>query len=138
MVRKDCVSIVAAVLSKYLMAFHFAKEAVHPIKGPYTEVYTTKTTVIPLPVMNLNEQHYGDVVQILEFYEELYHKICKKAGVPHDKIVIGGDQLTRERFSGAKNLRMGNGGCAEFEHLSPIVMEFFHLGMNYLEKVIFR
>ena len=76
------------------MALRFAKEAVSPIKGPYTEVYTTKTTVIPLPVLNLNEQYYGDVIKILEFYEELYHKICDKAGCPHETIVIGGDQLT--------------------------------------------
>lgn len=106
-IRKDCVSTVASILSKYLIAFGFARNADIPIKGPYTDAYCTKTTVIPLPVLHLNEQHYSDVVKILDYYEQLYHNICDKAGVqvqPDSSITIGGDQLTRERFSGAKNL----------------------------------
>ena len=53
------------------------------------------------------------------------------------KCQIRGDQMTRERFSGAKNLRIGNGEARlKFKNLSPITFEFFHLGMNFLEKTV--
>lgn len=46
---------------------------------------------------------------------------------------IGGDQLTRERFSGAKRLRKDAITEEErFEHLSPITFELFHLQMTLL------
>ena len=52
---------------------------------------------------------------------------------------IGGDQLTRERFSYGKFLRIGNINPRDrFDHIGPITFEFFHLGMNFMEKVIFR
>ena len=49
-------------------------------------------------------------------------------------MVTGGNQLTRERFSGAKKLRAGSDVCKDkFGHLSPITFEFFHLLMNLLK-----
>jgi hypothetical protein len=49
------------------------------------------------------------------------------------KIHIGGDQLTRERFSGAKSLRAGaNDPKEQLKHLHPITFEMFHLHMKFL------
>ncbi|CAC5410860.1 unnamed protein product [Mytilus coruscus] len=47
---------------------------------------------------------------------------------------IGGDQLTRKRFSGAKSLRAHHLNPADkFSHLSPITFELFHMLMDYLK-----
>ncbi|CAC5407167.1 unnamed protein product [Mytilus coruscus] len=51
---------------------------------------------------------------------------------------VGGDQLTRERLTQAMLLRYGNiNPNGEFRNIGRCVAEFFHLGMNFLEKVIF-
>lgn len=62
----------------------------------------------------------------------------KEAGVPLEgvKVQIGGDQLTRERFSGAKRLRInGTDDAEQLKHLSPISFELFHLLMNFLSMI---
>lgn len=64
-----------------------------------------KNLVVALPVLPFNEQKYADVVQILDHYEQYIEEIYQSAEVPLAKVHIGGDQLTRERFSGAKRLR---------------------------------
>ncbi|CAG2238691.1 unnamed protein product [Mytilus edulis] len=57
---------------------------------------------------------------------------------PNTKFQIGGDQLTRERLTQAMLLRYGNiNPNDEFQNVGRCVAEFFHLGMNFLEKVIF-
>ena len=59
-----------------------------------------------MPIMCKNEQNYADVVEILDSYEDHIADIYRKSGASLDevKIHIGGDQLTRERFSGAKRI----------------------------------
>ena len=58
------------------------------------------------------------------------------AEVPLQRIHIGGDQLTRERFTEAKKLRMG---CLEesdaLKHLGHVTFEFFHLDMKFWRKL---
>jgi len=47
---------------------------------------------------------------------------------------VGGDQLTRERFQGAKSLRAGTRTRQErFEQLYPMIMELFHTLQDFLE-----
>lgn len=82
-----------------------------------------------------NEQSYKDVVEILEFYEELVLDICQKSDKDEKFffIDVGGDQLTRERFSGAKAMRAFEDECKDrFENLSPITFDLFHMQMNFL------
>lgn len=102
--------------------------------------FSEKNKVIPLPVLHLNEQKYNEVVQIMDFYEEFLSKCHKEAGLDFQdkRILIGGDQLTRERFSGAKRLRTcGLTPQERLQHLSPITFELFHLLMNYV-KLFFK
>lgn len=95
------------------------------IPGDYD--VTRKHSVVPLPVLSKNEQCYTDVIQILDSYEETVAEIFKASGK------VFGDQLTRERFSGAKRLRKDAITEEErFEHLSPITFELFHLQMTLL------
>ena len=57
--------------------------------------------------------------------------------IPH--IHVGGDQLTRERCSGAKHNIVGVHNLNEgFEMLSPFNSEFFHMTMNSLPRPLKR
>ncbi len=108
---------------------------VGPVLGPYSEQLSQKTKVIPLPIVFKNEQKYHEVVDIMDTYEELIKEVYRQARADAStvRIHIGGDQLTRERFSGAKTLRIGAVSPRDrFEHLSPITFELFHMLMNFL------
>lgn len=102
----------------------------------FTHQLMTKTGVIPLHVLPLNEMHYGDVVKILDAYVTKMEGVYQEAGVGKEdmpNILIGGDQLTRERFSSAKLLRLGGESTSErFQKLTPVVSHFFHMGMKLL------
>ena len=66
------------------------------------------------------------------------NEIYQVAGVTTEdvKVQIGGDQLTRDRFSGGKALRSHHINAAErFDHLGPISFELFHMQMNYMKMV---
>ncbi|CAC5424882.1 unnamed protein product [Mytilus coruscus] len=103
--------------------------------------FAKQTTVIPLETKPLNEQKYEDVVKILEHYENVIDELHQKANADlkdEDCFHIDGDQLTRERFSGAKRLRAGTDNIQDrFGHLHPITFEFFHLLMNFLKAFNF-
>lgn len=96
-----------------------------------------KTLVIPLETVLKNEQYYADVVDIMEQHENIIEKTFQDAGVTltdKTKIHTGGDQLTRERYSGAKVLRAAEANVKHrFGHLGPITFEMFHLVMNFLQ-----
>ena len=53
-----------------------------------------------------------------------------------DPIQFGGDQLTRERFGTALSVRLGN-LHNQFAQLGPMTFEFYPLGMNLLDKMVF-
>lgn len=106
-----------------------------------SEMLRSKTVVVPLQVLAKNEQKYGDVVDILRHYESTISNIYEKAGmsITDKKIHIGGDQLTRENFSGAKRLMIGGESATDrFEHLTPITSEFFHMAIKLLSVVFKR
>jgi hypothetical protein len=97
-----------------------------------------KTKAVPLRVLPLNEMYYQDDVKIFEYYEKVIGEVYEEAGIKlteQTHIQVGGDQLTRERLSVAKLMRLGNAGIEMFQHLQPIVFEFLHLGINFLEKL---
>ncbi len=94
-----------------------------------------------LPIQMKNEQNYQDVVDILDAYEDELHTIAKKANIDISelRVQLSGDQLTRERFSGAKCLRAHHllpKDC--YVHLTPITFGLFHMEMNFLQLVFDR
>ena len=137
----DYVILMARVAAKSIPALNFVGDVLpQHITGPMSDQLVNKSKVITLPVLFKNEQRYDDVVDILQMYENEIREVYNKAGKDGDdyKVHIGGDQLTRERFSGAKRLRIGaQDGFHAFRHLGPITFEFFHMLMNLLQ-VIFK
>ena len=139
--RSDCSVLIAKTIATFLPQLSFIAEVMpQNLALPENARLAKKTQVIPMPVLPLNEQYYQDVVHILDSYESTIQKLIQDGGLPeHIKIHIGGDQLTRERFSYGSFLRIGNRNPHDrFAHLGPITFEFYHLGMNFMEKVIFR
>ena len=127
------------VVCRFLKMFSGFKSLVQPLTEELIPTHydvQMKHTVIPLPALPKNEQCYSDVVQILDSYEQLINEVYTAAGKEIDenlKVHIGGDQLTRERFSGAKRLRKRAVVESErFTHLSPITFELFHLQITIL------
>ncbi len=129
--RSLCIDLVCSVLRQHIPALGFL-----PTEGLYVNEHANKlvsqTPVIILPILFEDEMKYEDVLQIMDWYEQLICKVYgKEAHIPN--VHVGGDQMTRDRLSGGKRLR----ACAEtpslrYEHLSPITFEFFHLQMNVL------
>ena len=139
LVRDDCAVLVANILAEFLPEIAFIKDSVSKNRRSSDHASAQKTKVIPLPVLPLNEMYYDDDVKILSYYKNLVRRVYDEAKQDPEHIQIGGDQLTRERFSGAKDLRLRNPFQEErFDSLSPITFEFFHLMMNFMMKVIYK
>ena len=137
-IRTDCVELLSDIIADFLPQLPFAKAALSRV----ADNPQTKTTVVPLEVLPLNEQYYEDDVEILMYFEKLVHRIHDQAGIPltdEHQYHIGRDQLTRERFSKARFLRLRNAFPDErIAYLSPVTFEFLHLMMNFLTNLIFR
>lgn len=87
----------------------------HP-DSPDRDQLKEKTQVVLLDTLYKNEQKYAEVVDILDSYEQVISDTFED--LRDIKIHIGGDQLTRERFSGAKSLRAGaNDPKEQLKHL---------------------
>ncbi|XP_076078863.1 uncharacterized protein LOC143048879 [Mytilus galloprovincialis] len=135
-IKYDYTILIARVLQNHIPFFRQFKDVIpNEISSPISDKLKQKSRVIPLAVLHKNEQRYQDVVGILDYYEKVVEDVFSSVGKNMDdvKIHIGGDLLTRERFSGAKNLRAYHVDPKEkFSHLSPITFELFHLLMNFL------
>jgi hypothetical protein len=104
-----------------------------------SRTFTTKTNVLPIGVRDLNENKKQDVPTILREYQDCFVNLFTACGIemPEDAhIHIGGDQLTREKFSNALKLMLGNPYKEEnLSRLYPVTFEFFHLMMNFLQAI---
>ena len=129
---------IGRIVTKMMPYFEkFASSLPKFVEEPHDFMNKTNN-VIPLPVVMKNEQSYKDVVDILDNYESLIHECFKQANIPVDnvKIHIAGDQLTRERFSGAKRLRAHHlSACDRYDHLGPITFGFFHMHMSFIQLI---
>jgi hypothetical protein len=136
--QQSNIIMIAHVAAKFFPSLDFVLDVIpSELPAKHRNQLTKKTQVIPLETLQKNEMYYDDVVDILDNYEKVLSSAFQEAGLALDEdtlIQIGGDQLTRERFSGAKRLRGGTADDAgRFRHLSPITFEMFHLLMNFLE-----
>lgn len=135
--KHDYTVLIARVALEHIPFFQKFRDVIPTyISKPVSENLKLKSKVIPLPVLLRNEQKYQDVVHILDHYQSLLNTASAGAGLEENdlRVHIGGDQLTRERFSGAKVLRANEDDpSARFESLSPITFELFHLHMNFLK-----
>ena len=138
-IRQSWVMLIADVIRKYLPNLQAVRNCIPvDISTKESNSFNKKTEVYPLPVLPLNEQQYQDVVKILDHYEELIKHIKSQLEI-EDMTVQVGDQLTRERFSSVMKLRLGNYNPQErLVNLGPTTFEFFHLGMNFLENMVFK
>ncbi len=127
----DMMIILGDVAYDFVPALQFMRKHL-PSKISVDQEFTNKTINVPLPVLNLNEQSYADMVKILEFLQGICDKLD---GGP---IHFGGDLLTKIRADGAIHLRIGNPNPSDrFASLYPITHEFFHQDMNFLQKPCF-
>jgi hypothetical protein len=55
-----------------------------------------KNTIVPLPVLPLNEQKYSDVVQILDHYEDTISNFFEEAASPVQKVHVISDRPVKE------------------------------------------
>lgn len=144
MTKAEYAIFIARSASKLLPYFAcFKNELDKPILA--SAINTEKKNIVhPFSICMKNEQQYSDTIDILDSYEEDLSNCYDKAGIDFKdvKIHVGGDQMTRERFSGAKCLRdRHKDSQAAFAHLSPITFELFHMLMNFAEntfKDLFR
>jgi hypothetical protein len=98
-------------------------------------------TIAVLPVLMKNEQNYQDVADILDSYEDVIHEVSAKANIDTSnlRVQLSGDQLTRDRFSGAIFLREHHLNDRDrYNHLKPITFGLFHMRMNFLQMVFNR
>lgn len=131
--RNDIVNIVIDLVVQFLPQLSFLK----PNNSDKISTPCQKTVTVPLPCLPYNEQYLQDDVKILTWYQNLFQQVITGSNAdPNTKFQIGGDQLTRERLTQAMLLRYGNiNPNDEFKNVGRCVAEFFHLGMNFLEKV---
>ena len=96
-----------------------------------------KADVIKKPVENTNSKTPPIIVRQsasadqarAHFNKDDENDYVKKISVP-----FGGDQMTRVRFAGGKDLRAGaNTAKHRFDHCCPFVAELFHTKMAYVQ-----
>lgn len=96
LVTHDFKILIAKTLIDFILCFKFAKVAIDETTYFETpEDLKKRNAIVPISVINKNEQKYSEVIDILDYYhsfcESTYNSCVKE--VP--QIQIGGDQLTR-------------------------------------------
>ena len=165
--------LIGRIIIESLPAFDFLKTVV-PGHTPcqYQEEMSTKSVVVPLPVLMKDEKKYAELVDVLDQLEVWTHEICSKAGLcdPADpdhvppgppvaapsrpdqpsshvppvpeiddplanvKVPCFGDQLTRVRLAGARDLRAGcHTPQDRLDHLYPFRIVDWHSKRSFLK-----
>lgn len=165
--------ILGRILCDFLPEFKFLKDLV-PDHTPclYEDEMSSRSLVVPFPVMMKDEKKYSDLVDVLDKLEVWLHDLYAKAGLcsplessstqscqpiqegvsarpgqpqshvpptrsvsdPLPAVPCYGDQLTRVRLAGAKDLRAGCHTARDrFDHLYPVRIVDWHSKRSLLK-----
>ena len=150
--RSNITVLVARVLTKMVPCFAHIKDAVPKhIPHLYSKEMASKSVIIGLPVQPFNQSKHADVIQYLDYLESFLAEVHapENQHVPENessnarqarldrnlngiKVPLGGDQLGRERVTGAKKLRLGcDSATARLEHIEEMP-ELWHAKQAFL------
>lgn len=168
----DLKTLVARIIFDFCPKFSIFKSCIQKhIPPQHEEEMMQRSVIIPMPILDANENNYKDVVFILRTYESWIREHYTEAGIlgmgqiqqpldpaapnhqvaepgqpgahlpPTDddpmknmKIPFSGDQLTRVRFAGAKDLLRGAHTPSDrFEHCSPFKPVMWHTKASFLQ-----
>lgn len=150
--RSNIIVLVARVLTKMVPCLAHIKDAVPKhIPHPYSKEMASKSVIIGLPVQPFSQSKHADVVQYLDYLESFLSEVHapENEEVPENessntrqarldqnlkgiKVPLGGDQLGRERVTGAKKLRLGcDSATARLEHIEEMP-ELWHAKQAFL------
>ena len=165
--------LIGRILCEVFPSFDFLKDIL-PAHTPcqYAVEMSTRSLVVPLPVLMKDEKKYSDLVDVLDQLEAWVREIYVKAGLcaPLDedhvppgppiaapsrpdqpsshvppvpaaddplakvRIPCFGDQLTRVRLAGAKDLRAGSHTASDrLDHLYPFRIVDWHAKRSFLK-----
>jgi hypothetical protein len=133
--------LIAKIWKEFFPQLYFLSDIFPDHIGNDDIKFAVKTEVFPMGVINKDEMKATDVVDILEKYTQYMKTLYKNADKNINKadvIHIGGDQLTRERLSMGINTRLANPFPEKLLNelgRVAVTMEFFHLDMNFLQKI---
>ena len=161
------------ILSEFLPEFKFLSGLVSDhTPSLYEEEMSSRSLVVPFPVLMRDEKKYADLVHVVDQLEVWLHELYAKAGlcsppeagsVRSSQIIAGGvsarpgqpqahvppvlddddplptvpcfgDQLTRVRLAGAKDLRAGSHTPKDrLDHLYPFRIVDWHTKRSFLK-----
>ena len=106
-VKKEYTILMGRAAAKLLPYFSKCMNSVNKCIEEPLPILAEKNCTLPFNIVMKNEQKYSETIEILDSYEKSLEDCTAIAGVDlNDKhFHIGGDQMTRERFSGTKCLR---------------------------------
>ena len=85
--KNNFMVLTSRILTEFCPKFHFLKSVTPKhIKHRFSNEKSTKSTIIPLPMLDANENNYNDCVKILRAYEEWVYQIYKEAGVVQNRV----------------------------------------------------
>ena len=102
------------------------------LENIYTEAAVIEK---PADVANIPQAHLSEGQSSLPDQPAAhYNKVDENDHMKVVSVPFGGDQLTRVRFAGAKDLRAGSHTAKErLDHCCPFVSELFHTKKSYLQ-----
>ena len=137
--KSGCVELIIRVLCHHLKDLtDFQKCVVSHLPHKYTTEAAKQSVQVPLGILQLNENHQKDIIEILQRNNRMYVPHHRGVNGSHDPIIrvmFGGDQLTAERARNAQRAVVD--GNTQYERIDSLIpkIEDFHAQMNFLDAI---